>query len=290
MATINKYYDNFVLQNEVNNMYDTALDMSQFCTPDTSLVGVAGDIVKINTYDATSAAEEVEPGVGNSKAITTTLATKQYQVKTVQSRFAWLDEEERRDPIVPVVGTRKLGADLVNKMNADIFAEFRKATLYQATTNDYFADFVDAVSKLTLDPLHGGNGDESLQPTDMCFALVNKTDVAAIRKSMKDMLKYVEAFVRTGYIGTVAGVNLYVSNSCKAGEIIVANRYAVRLFTKNGVELERDREVNIRKNWVYARQVYVPVLYDATKAIIINKTGAKEEQAASDQSSKPVSK
>ena len=88
MAAINQYYDNFVLQNEINNMYLTSLNMAQFCTPDTSLVGTAGDIVKVNVYDATTGAEEVDLGVGNTKAITTTLTTKEYKVKTVQTRFA----------------------------------------------------------------------------------------------------------------------------------------------------------------------------------------------------------
>lgn len=274
MAAINQYYDNFVLQNEINNMYLTSLDMAQFCTPDTSLVGSAGDIVKVNVYDATSGAEEVDLGVGNTKAITTTLTTKQYKVKTVQTRFAWLDEEERRDPYVPIVGVQKLGADLVNKMFSDIYGEFEKTTLFHATTGDYFADFIDTVSLLTLDPIHAGNGDETLDPTSMCFAIVNKKDVAKIRKSLKDQLKYVEAFARVGYVGTVAGVNLYVSNMAKEGSIVIGHRSGVKLITKKTVELERDREVNIRKNWAYARQVYIPVLHDPTKIAIINATGS----------------
>lgn len=274
MAALNQYYDNFVLQNEIENMYNTQLNMAQFCTPDTSLVGVAGDIVKVNVYNATTAAEEVDLGVGNTGAITTTLQTKQYKVKTVQTRFAWLDEEERRDPYVPIVGSQKLGADLVNKMTSDIFGEFGKATLYHQNSGDYFADFIDAVSLLTLDPLHAGNGDETLDPTSMCFAIANKKEITKIRKSMKDQLKYVEAFARTGYIGTVAGVNLYVSNAAKDNEVIIGHRSAVKLITKKGVEFERDREVNIRKNWAYARQVYIPVLYDPTKVAIINATGS----------------
>ena len=108
----------------------------------------------------------------------------------------------------------------------------------------------------------------------MCFAIVNKKDVAKIRKSLKDQLKYVEAFARVGYVGTVAGVNLYVSNMAKEGSIVIGHRSGVKLITKKTVELERDREVNIRKNWAYARQVYIPVLYDPTKVAIINATGS----------------
>lgn len=278
MAAKNQYYDNYVLQNEVNNMYDTALLMSQFCTPDTSLQAEAGDKVNINVYDATSAAKVVGIGEGNDTFIKTTLAKKEYEVRMVQTGFQWYDDEARKDPMVPIVGTSKLGADLVNFMNKDIVSELMKATLYVKHETDYFGEFIDAVAKLTLDPLHAGNGDETLTPTDMCFALVNKKAVADIRKSMKDLLKYVEPYVRTGYIGTVAGVNIYVSNDIADDNIIIGHRSAVKLFTKKDVELEYERtDANTRLNSEFARQVYIPALYDPTKVCIINKTGAKAE-------------
>ncbi len=265
----NKYYDNFVLEAEINNQFTTLLDLSQFCTPDRSLEANAGNIVKVNTYDTTGVAEEVAMGKGNTGVIETSLVTKDYTVKMVQSKFAWHTEEENADPYVPVVGAQKTAASIVNKMRADIIAEMEKATLKVTSTGDYFADFIDAVAKLDLDSTRAENGNESLDPGAMCFALVSKGDLAKIRKSMKDNLKYVEDFTSTGYVGTVAGVNIYVTNLATDGEVIIGHKSGIKLITKSQVELEQDRDADTRTNYLYGRQAYVAALYDATKICLI---------------------
>lgn len=265
----NKYYDNFVLEAEINNQFTTLLDLSQFCTPDRSLEANAGNIVKVNTYDTTGVAEEVAMGKGNTGVIETSLVTKDYTVKMVQSKFAWHTEEENADPYVPAVGAQKTAASIVNKMRADIIAEMEKATLKVTPTGDYFADFIDAVAKLDLDSTRAENGNESLDPGAMCFALVSKGDLAKIRKSMKDNLKYVEDFTSTGYVGTVAGVNIYVTNLATDGEVIIGHKSGIKLITKSQVELEQDRDADTRTNYLYGRQAYVAALYDATKICLI---------------------
>lgn len=265
----NQYYDNFVLQSEINNQFTTLLDLSQFCTPELQLTVAPGNILKVNVYDTTGEAEEVAMGEGNKGVIETTLVTKDYEVKMVQSKFAWHTEEENADPTVPVVGSQKVAASIVNKMRADIIAEFEKATLTVAPSGDYFADFIDAVAKLDLDSTRAEDGNESLDAGEMCFALVNKVDLAKIRKSMKDNLKYVEAFTEKGYVGTVAGVNIYVTDLAKEGEIIIGHRSAIKLITKSEVEIETDRDADTRTNYLYGRQAYVAALYDATKVCLI---------------------
>lgn len=268
MAAINQYFNNFVLENEINDLYASHLDASLFCTPDTSLTATAGDTVKVNVYDATSAAEEVDLGEGNTKQITVKLTSKDYVVKTVQTRFAYLDEEARRDPVVAYVGAQKATADLVDKMIKDIFTEMDTATLSVTASGDTFADVIDAVAQLTLDQ-KAGNGDENLNPGAACFAILGKKGLAKLRKSAKDSLQYVEAFYTTGYVGTVAGVNVYVSNLVKDERSYVGHPSALKLITKATIETEFDRDVNERRNWVYERQAYIPALVDATKLCII---------------------
>lgn len=268
MAAINAYFDNFVLENEINDLYESHLDASIFCTPDTSLTATAGDIVKVNVYDATSGAEEVAMGEGNSKQIKVSLTTKDYTVKTVQTRFAYLDEEARRDPVVPITGAQKATADLVNKMNEDIFAAMDAATKSVTPSGDTFADVIDAMAELNLDS-KADNGNESLNPGASLFVVLNKKDLAKLRKSAKDSLQYVEAYVRTGYVGTLAGANVYVSNLAKEGTIYVGHPSALKLITKATIQTEYDRDPNTRTNWVYERQAYIPALVDETKLCLI---------------------
>lgn len=269
LANANQIYDNFVLTNEVKHAFDTAVDLAQFCTVDRHLEGLPGDKRKINVYDATSGAEVVEMGQGNTKDIAVTLVAKEFEVKEVQTRFPWFDEQARRDPMCPIVGSQKVGADLFNFMQKDIYAEFEKATKTIVPTGNYFNDLIDAVAELDLDLTYGENGNESLDPNTKCFCLMGKKELAKARKSLADNLKYVEAYARTGYVGTVADTNIFVSNLVAEGHIIVAHPTAVKLFTKEGVSTETDRDVNHRQTTLYGRQAYIAALYDATKVCVI---------------------
>ena len=78
-----------------------------------------------------------------------------------------------------------------------------------------------------------------------------------------------EAFAKTGYIGTVAGVNLYTKKDATEGTIIVATREAVTIFNKKGVEMEQERDANTRVNSAYSRKYYVVALTNESKAIKI---------------------
>lgn len=268
MPALNTLYENFFLENEVEDQFVTHLDLSQFCTIDNTLDATEGMIKKINVYTATDAAEELEIGVGNSGAIVVSFTTKQYKVKLVQDRFKYYDEEALIDPVAILTGVRKLGTDMFNKMNKDVFTEMNKATLKVEATVPDFAAYVDATVKLNLENLEG----------TQIFSLVNPEDIGNIRKALKEDLKYVESFSRMGYIGTVAGVNIYTSKQIEKGTQIVATKEAVTLFTKGGTEVEqstkgnRDAEdANVRLNTIITRKRYLAALTDSTKIVKIVK-------------------
>ena len=62
-------FPNFVLENTIEDQYNSHLDLMRFCTVDNSLVGVAGDIKKIRVYSATNGTEKLAMGDGNTKNI-----------------------------------------------------------------------------------------------------------------------------------------------------------------------------------------------------------------------------
>lgn len=257
-------FPNFVLENTIEDQYNSHLDLMRFCTVDNSLVGVAGDTKKIRVYQATNGTEKLAMGAGNTKNIEVTYADKEYTILLAQNRFPYYDEELMRDPLVVDTGVRHMTTDMFNTTQADIFAEFNKAT--QTVTlsgTDYFGAFVDAVAMLP------GENQEELE----VFAFVNPADKAAIRKALKDDLKYVEAYARAGYIGTVAGVSLYVKADAVAGTIVGGTKKAVTYFNKKGTEVEQKREPNVRLNEVYSRKYYLAALTDQTQCFKIT-TGA----------------
>jgi hypothetical protein len=255
-------YPNYVLANEIEDQYNSKLDLMRFCTVDNSLVGVAGDTKKIRVYQASDATEKLAMGEGNTKNIEVTYADVDYTILMAQNRFPYYDEELMKDPLVIQTGLTHMTTDMFNTVQADIFAEFNKATqTVTVANNDYFAAFVDAVAMLP------GENQEDLE----VFAFVNPKDKAVIRKALKDDLKYVEAYVRAGYIGTVGGVNLYTKADAVEGTICGGTRKAVTFFNKKGTEVEQERDANVRLNEIYSRKYYLAAMTDATECFKIVK-------------------
>ena len=256
-------YDNFFLSNEVEDQYNSHLDLQPFCTVDNSLVGTPGMKRKINVYRATDGTQKLAMGEGNTKSIEVSYIDKEYEILMAQNRFEYYDEQTMIDPMLVPVGTRHMGTDLFNTVNAEIFAEFNKATLAVTATKFDFDSFVDAQAKLSL---------ENLEDVSI-FGFVSPADMASIRKNLKEDLKYVEAFVKNGYVGTVAGINLYTKKDAAPGTIVIGTKEAVTLFNKKGTEVEQPprsaEDANVRKNTILARKYYLAALTDATKAVKI---------------------
>ena len=261
-------YDNFYLANEVEDQYNSHLDLQPFCTVDNTLEGVPGMKKRINVYSATDGTQKLAMGEGNTKSIEVSYIDKEYEILMAQNRFEYYDEQAMIDPMLVPVGTRHMGTDLFNTVNAEIYAEFNKATLSTAPTTFDFAAFVDAQAALNL---------ENLENVSM-FGFVSPADMGGIRKNLKDDLKYVEAFVKSGYVGTVAGINLYTKKDATPGTIIIGTKEAVTLFNKKGTEVEQpprdSQDANIRKNTILSRKYYLVALTDATKAVKMVKGGA----------------
>ena len=173
-------YENFVLANEIEDQYNSHLDLMRFCTIDNSLVGTPGMIKRINVYTATNGTEKLAMGVGNSKDIEVSYTDKEYTILMAQNRFKYFDEQEMIDPLVVATGVRHMATDMFNTVNGDIFAEFKKATLAHTASAPDFAAFVDAQALLNLENLEGV----------AVFGFVCPADMAKVRKALKDEVKY----------------------------------------------------------------------------------------------------
>lgn len=257
----NRPYDNFFLANEVEDQFNSHLDLQQFVTVNTDLAGVEGMKYIIHKYSASDSVTDVAMMQGNTTDSEATYTEVEYEIKCAQGRFKWYDEEEMKDNMIVVTGTRHLGTDMFNHANGDTYDEFLKAEIIVPATSFDFNAFVDGVSMFNFE-------DSDVKPI---FALVAGEDVAAIRKNLKDSLEYVEAYVRSGYIGSVNGVHIYTKKDATPGTVAIATKEAVTLYVKKGTEFEAERDANTRMNRNYVRKYYVPALTDATKAVLIIK-------------------
>ena len=258
----NTVYENFFLSNTVEDQFNSHLDLQRFCVVDDTLAGTAGMKRIIHTYRATNGTEKLTVGQGNSKSIEVSYTPVEYEIALAQNNFKWFDEHAMTDPMLVPVGMKHIGTDMYNTVQADIYGEFAKTGIEVKAAAFNFDAFVDASAALNLENVEGVE----------IFAFVAPADKAKIRKALKDELKYVESYARQGYIGSVAGINLYDKADATEGEIIVAIRGAVTIFNKKGVETEQERDGNTRQNTAYSRKYYVVALTDESKAVKITLT------------------
>lgn len=278
------------IETQVKDTRNSALNYQNFVTVDTTLEANPGDTYHVDRIIPAGAAEVVAEGVGNKNKITTSTEQNEYTVATAQAWFQYTDERLRRTPDAVAAGIAKLGIELTNKMNLDIVGELAKSTTKQTSKALDFDAVVDAQNLLDLDTFvkvgveEGQNSDQVM--SDGTILLVGKVLRAAIRKACKDELKYVESYVRQGYIGTIAGTNVFYSKLMDAtdynSKAFLFNKQAVTVFMKSSPEVEAYQkgnraaeDANTRTNNVFARQTYVTALTDATKAAVITiGTGA----------------
>ena len=250
-------YENFVLENKLEDLLATAIDMNQYATHDTSLVENAGMKKTINTYTSTGNVEDLAMGQGNSDEIEVSFTSHDYEVGTTQGKFAYYDEQEMKDPMVVDAGLYGLATRMTNDLTEKVIAEFKKGTNVIWGNTWTFDNIVDAIAKYPYESEEG------------LFLLINPAQKAAFRKNLGDDLKYNEDFVRTGYIGTVCGVPVIVSKAVPAGVAFLATKAAATIFTKKGSETEQERDADHRKNTVFARKVMLVALTDDTRLVVL---------------------
>lgn len=253
-------YENFVLENKIEDILTTAVDLSAYMTVDESLTQEPGMKKTIHTYTPSGDVEDLAMGSGNTEDITVSFTSKDYDVKVTQGRFQYFDEQEMKDPMVVDTGLEGLAKSMVNDFTTKAIAEYEKATLATTPAAWSFEAVADAIAKLDMEDETG------------LFLLISPEDKAAFRKALKDDLSYSEAYVRTGYIGTVCGVPVIVSKAVPANKGYLATKEAVTLFVKKGSEIEQERDADKRNNLVFARKVAVVALTDATKVVKVTVT------------------
>lgn len=250
-------FENVVISNKINDILSTAVNMNNYLTVDNTLAQEAGMIKKVITYTSTGNVEDLGMGEGNKGSLEVQKSEKEYPVKTFQGKFAFYDEEEMTDPNVVDTGLKHSADNMINKFTDLAVAEYEKATLEVPAGAWSFDVVVDAIAKMDLEDEAG------------LFLLISPEDKGAFRKALKDDLSYSEAFVRTGYIGTVCGVPVIVSKAIPANKGYLATKEAITVFLKKDTETEYERDADTRNNSYWVRKVAVVALTDATKVVKI---------------------
>lgn len=250
--------ENVVISNKINDILTTGINLNNYLTVDNTLAEEAGMKKKVITYTSSNNVKNVVMGAGNGEeSLEVSKSEAEYEVLTFQGRFDFYDEEEMRDPMVVDTGLKHSADNMVNKFTELAIAEYEKADLEVPASAWSFDVIVDAIAKMDLEEEAG------------LFLLISPEDKAAFRKALKEDISYSEAFVRTGYIGTVCGVPVIVSKAIPAGKGYLATKEAITVFIKKDTETEYERNADIRKNSYWVRKVAVVAITDKSKAVKI---------------------
>lgn len=254
-----KVYDNDVIEILFEDQLATHLALEQFAHADYSLTEDAGMLKKIRRYFGTGNVEKLAMGEGNTGVIGADFTEEEYRVLTTQGKGVYYDEAAMADPAAIEKLVNHMAVVMVNDLRGSIVAEAGKTSnkLYGQTFN--FDCVADAIATLP----------DELTENEGLFLLVNRKDVALWRKNLKDDLKYVEAFVRKGYVGHVCGVPMYWSDAVAQGKAFLGTSEAVTIFVKKGTETEQERDADHRKNTLFIRKVDLVALTNEGKMIEI---------------------
>ena len=253
-------FDNQILREKLEEQLITHLDMSQFITTDYSLQATPGMKIEVHTYHGTGDVEDLAMGAGNTGDIGAFYTTETYEVATTQGRVPYYDEQQMNDPTAIDKAIKHLSEQMTNDITTKVVAELGKAPRVRYGFDYTFDKIVEAISAF---PKEGING---------LFLLVARKDVALFQKNLKNYLSYGEDYLRTGAIGSIAGVPIYPTDAVASGTCYLANKEAITCFVKKGVEVSQERSENDRKTTIYGRNVKVIALTNADNAMVLTIT------------------
>lgn len=270
MPKNNVVYDNFVLENKVEDMLNTMLAVRNLMTIDDSLVAEAGMNKMIHRYSYEGQVQRLEMGEGNTVSGKVTFEEEPYEVKVFQQHFAYFDEQAMKDPMVVEVGLKGAATTMINDMNNQFFAELEKAEIECPIAGEAlcYDDIVDAISLMQVQNTIGGVTVEN----ENGLVLLIGTDLKAEIRHDEDFKRANQGeMLFSGQVGSICDIPVVHSRMVPEGVAYLLTKEAVTLFVKKESEVEQERQANIRQNDVYLRKVSLCALTDATKLVKIVK-------------------
>ena len=254
----NTVFENKIIEAKAKDLLTTSVNTRSLMTVDTTLAEEAGMTKTINVYTYSGTAEELEAGEANTNKGSISYVGTDYKVKRVQQTFEYTDDDFKKDNTI--VDNMLKGANQVmtNKMTADFIGECGKATLTSPFTAFGYEAIVDGIAKLNIE-------DES-----KVFVIIPNEWKADLRKDEDYKSARMGEVIYNGQVGTVAGIPVIASKAL-TDTAFVMTAEAVKLFMKDDVEVEQDRDIERKLNTVVLATYYICALADATQICKLSK-------------------
>ena len=248
-------YENFVLENKMTDLVNTALDVNALYTVDNSLEGAAGLKKTINKYTYTGEVEKLAKGAKNTAKGAVSFVPSEYVIERYQQTFEYNDMDVMQDPYMLDVATKGASEVMANHIRSQYFAELAKISKEHKVAAFNYDAFVDALAEI---------GREVESDT---FIVMGIDGRAAIRKDADYKASRQGEILYSGQFGTISGVPCLFSKMVPAGTAYVTAKDAVKLFVKKSGSVEQDRDIETKDNTVVYDRHGVMALVDETKSI-----------------------
>lgn len=253
-------YENFVLENKMTDLVNSALDVNALFTTDTSLTQEAGLKKIINKYTYSGTVEKLAKGAKNTVKGGVTLEPVEYAVERYQQTFGYNDMDIMQDPFVLDVMTTGASEEMANDIRKQYFDELAKISKTHEYTELNYDVIVDALAKIGREV-----------ETDM-FIVMGLDGKAAIRKDEDYKASRMGEILYTGQFGTISGVPCLFSALVPEGELYITAKDQVKFFVKKAGSVEQDRDIETKDNTVVYERHGLMALVDERKSIKLVKT------------------
>ena len=257
-------FENKVIEAKAKDLLKTSLNFRTLMTIDTSLAESEGMIKTINVYTYSGKVEKLADGAKNTVRGSLAHTGVDYKVQRAQQVFDYTDSDFMKDSHVVDYSLQGANQLMANEMTDDFIKEVKKAKLTQEAATFGYEAIVDAISKLRVE-------DES-----QIFVVAPTDWKAELRKDEDYKVARMGEVVYTGQTATIAGIPVIFSNAL-TDEAYVMTKEAVKLFLKEDVEVEQDRDIEAKLNTVVLSAYYICAFVDETKACKIVKNAGETE-------------
>ena len=252
-------YENFVLENKMTDLVNTALDVNALFTTDTSLESAAGLKKIVNKYTYSGAVEKLAKGAKNTTKGSVAFVPTEYTVERYQQTFEYNDMDVMQDPYILDVMTTGAAETMANHIRTQYFAELAKISNTSTYTALSYDTIVDALQTI-------GREVENDQ-----FIIMGLDGKADIRKDADFKASRQGEILYTGQFGDICGVPCLFSKLIPAGTVYVTAKDQVKFFVKKAGTVEQDRDIETKNNTVVYCRHGLMALVDDTKSVKLTK-------------------
>lgn len=234
---------------------------------DNTLVGVAGDTIKVEKYgyigEASDVAEGAEIGLADL-----TMTSTDVTIKKAGQGFKLTDEEaKRRGQEVVNEGKKQLLMSMADHIDNDSLASLQGATIKKYTTTKLinYADIVKANAKF---------GEKSHDFKKYLYINTDQEAELVLSDKFIDSSKLADDVVENGVIGKIAGCYVIISDKIKATKDkkyknLIVQEGALGIKMGKTCNIEEARSAKTCTTEYYANEMYTTYLRDESKVVVL---------------------